>query len=119
MHLGGVEPLLRHERLGAMRRALAFAADAVDVDVVSYQIGDIDFGRLAREGGQTNAATTIDHARGLVDRFRCPRTFDDIIDALAAIELADGGDRVLVLGVDNVVGAKFEANPKAVVARSG
>src|SRR5215475_524294 len=42
MNLRGVEPLLPHEGLGAMRRALAFTADAVDVDVVAHDMRNID-----------------------------------------------------------------------------
>src|SRR5271168_3735232 len=67
MHLGRVKTLLRHERLGAVRRALAFAADAVDVDVVTHDIGDIDLGGFARKCSQTDTAAAIDHARGFVD----------------------------------------------------
>src|SRR5581483_3666163 len=32
VHFGGIKALLRHEGFGAMRRALALAADAVEVD---------------------------------------------------------------------------------------
>src|SRR5579863_2179393 len=47
VHLGRIKTRLRHERLGAVRRALAFTADAVDVNVVTHDIGDIDLGGFA------------------------------------------------------------------------
>ncbi len=119
MHLRCIEPLLRHERLGTVRGALTFAADAEHVDVVSHEVGDIDFGWLARKGCQTDATAAVDHARCFVDSVRRTRTFDDVIDALAAIEPADDGDGILVLRVDDVICAEFEADLQAIVARSG
>src|SRR6266571_8112895 len=49
--LGRVETLLRHERPRAVGRALALAADAIEVDVVAHDIGDIDLRRLVRKSG--------------------------------------------------------------------
>src|SRR5713226_3774184 len=86
VNLGRIEALLRHERLGAMRGALAFAANAEHVDVVADEMGDIDFSRLAWEGGKTDPTTAIDHARRFVDRIRRARAFDDVVDALAAVQ---------------------------------
>src|SRR5215813_4602094 len=40
--LAGVEALLAHESLGAMGRALAFAADAVDINVVAHDVRNVD-----------------------------------------------------------------------------
>src|ERR1700733_851564 len=63
--LGGVETLLRHEGFGAMRRALALAADAVEINVVALDVGDVDRRLVVRERGETDLAAAIDHA----DRF--------------------------------------------------
>jgi hypothetical protein len=43
------------KRFGAVRGALAFAADAEQVDVVAHEGRDVDRHRLAREGGQADA----------------------------------------------------------------
>src|SRR5262252_9899846 len=52
--LSGVEALLAHESFGAMGRALAFAADTRDVDVVAYDLRDIDRRLLVREGREAD-----------------------------------------------------------------
>src|ERR1700722_11607696 len=119
MHLGRVKTLLRHERLGAMRRALAFAADAIDVEVFTHDICDLWVGGFGRECRQTDAAAAVDHARGFVDRLRRAGALNDVVDALATVQLAHGSDRVFVFGVDDVVGAEFAPDLKAVVARAG
>ena len=49
-----VEALLPHEGLGTVRRALAFAANAKQIDVVANDMGDIDRRRLMRECRQTD-----------------------------------------------------------------
>ena len=95
VHLGGVETLLRHERFGAVRGALALAADAVEVDVVAHDMGDVDFGLLAREGGEANLAAAIDHAGRFVDRVRRAGALDHVVDALAAVEPPHRFDRDL------------------------
>src|SRR3569623_3710264 len=88
MHLGCVEPLLRHERFRTMRGALAFAADAKDVDDVADEMGDIDFGRLAGESREADTATADAHTRSFVDRDRSARAHEHVIDTLAALEIA-------------------------------
>src|SRR5262249_44909461 len=60
--LGGVEPLLAHECFGTMGRALAFAANAIDVDVVAHDLRDVDRRLLVREGGEADFAAAVDHA---------------------------------------------------------
>src|SRR6516225_5204281 len=117
--LGGVEALLAHESLGAMGRALAFAADAVDVDVVAHDLGDIDRRLLVREGGEADLAAAVDHAHRLVDGVGRARAFEHVVDALAAVELAYRRDRVLPPDVDDVVGTELAADLEAVVARAG
>src|SRR5499433_3544877 len=102
MDLGGVEALLAHEGFGAVGRALAFAADAVDVDVVAHDLGDIDRRRLVREGGEADLAAAVDHAHRLVDGVGCARALEHVVDALAAVKPAHGRDRVLPPDVDHV-----------------
>src|SRR5229473_2714987 len=115
--LGGVEAFLRHEGFGAVGRALALAADAVEIDVVAHDVGDVDRRLLVREGGEADLAAAIDHADRLVDRIGRARAFDHVIDALAAVELLDRLDDVgLFADVDDVVGAELAPDLEAVVA---
>src|SRR5215472_653307 len=116
---GGVEALLAHESFGAVSRALAFAADAVDVDVVAHDLGDIDRRLLVREGGEADLAAAVDHARRLVDGVGRARALEHIVDALAAIEPAHRRDRVLPPDVDDVVGTELAADLEPIVARTG
>src|SRR6516162_7464007 len=117
--LASIEALLAHESLGAMGRALAFAADAVDVDVVAHDLGDIDRRLLVREGGEADLAAAVDHAHRLVDGVGRARALEHVVDALAAVELAYRRDRVLPPDVDHVVGTELAADLEAVVARAG
>src|SRR6185437_8471186 len=71
------------------------------------------------EGSKTNAAAAVDHARGFVDGFRCAGTFDDVVDALTAVQLAHRFDRIFFPGIDDKISAQFLADLKAVVARAG
>src|SRR6266480_1518088 len=105
--LGGVEPLLAHERFGAVGRALAFPADAIDVDVVAHDLGDIDRRFLVREGGEADFAAAVDHADRLVDGVGRARALEHVIDALAAVEAAHRRNRILAPHVDDVVGAEL------------
>src|SRR3569623_346328 len=86
IHHGSVEPRLRHERFRTMRGALAFAADAKDVDGVADEMGDIDFGRRAGESREADTATAVDHTRRFVDRVRGARALDPVVAPLAAVE---------------------------------
>src|SRR6516225_9973582 len=115
--LGGVEALLAHEGFGAVGRALAFAADAVDV--VAHDLGDIDRRLLVREGRKADFAAAVDHAHRLVDGVGRARALEHVVDALAAVELAHRRDRVLAPDVDDVVGTELAADLEAVVARAG
>src|SRR5205085_2857092 len=54
-----IEALLRHQGGGAVRRALAFAANAKDVDVVAHKIGQIDRHRLRRKRREADLPATI------------------------------------------------------------
>src|SRR6516164_10769155 len=56
VNLGGIEALLRHEGFSAMGRALAFAADAVEINVAAHDMGNIDRRFGVWERGQTNFA---------------------------------------------------------------
>src|SRR5262252_2771750 len=117
--LGGVEALLAHESFGTMGRALAFAADTVDVDVVAHDLRDIDRRLLVREGGEADLAAAVDHAHRLVDSVGRARALEHIVDALAAVEPAHRRDRVLSPDVDHVVGTELAADLEPVVARAG
>src|SRR5262249_57681319 len=111
--------LLAHEGFGAVGRALAFAADAVDVDVVAHDLGDIDRRLLVREGREADLAAAVDHAHRLVDGVGRARALEHVVDALAAVELAYRRDRVLAPDVDDVVGTELAADLEPVVARAG
>src|SRR5215468_9185658 len=117
--LAGVEALLAHERLGAMSRTLAFAADAVDVDVVAHDLGDIDRRLLVREGGEADLAAAVDHAHRLVDGVGRARALEHVVDALAAVEPPHRRDCVVPRDVDDVVGTEFTTDLEPVVARAG
>src|SRR6516225_6345605 len=93
--LGGVEALLAHEGFGAVGRALAFAADAVDV--VAHDLGDIDRRLLVREGRKADFAAAVDHAHRLVDGVGRARALEHVVD---------------------VVGTELAADLEAVVARA-
>src|SRR5215469_218115 len=113
--LAGVEALLAHERLGAMSRTLAFAADAVDVDVVAHDLGDIDRRLLVREGGEADLAAAVDHADCVVDGVGRARALEHVVDALAAVEPPHRRDCVLPRDVDDVVGTELAADLEPVI----
>src|SRR5262245_28829315 len=117
--LGGVEALLAHEGFGAMGRALALAADAVEVDIVAHDVRDVDRRFLVRECGKADLAAAVDHADRLVDGVGRARALHDVIDALAAVEPAHGFDRILAPHVDDVVGAELAPDLEPVVAGAG
>src|SRR5262245_9066936 len=73
VNLGRVETLLPHIGFCAVRRALALAANAVDVDIVTHDMRDIDRHFLVRKGRETDAAAAIDHADRIVDGACCSR----------------------------------------------
>src|SRR4029453_9364833 len=117
--LGGIEALLAHERFGAVRRALAFAANAVDVDVVAHDLCDIDRRLLVREGGEADFAATVDHADRLVDGVGRAGALRDVVDAVAAVDAAHRRNRILAPHVDDVVGAELATDREPVVACAG
>src|SRR6266545_4819869 len=114
--LGGVESLLAHERFGAVGCALAFPADAIDVDVVAHDLGDIDRRFLVREGGEADFAAAVDHADRLVDGVGRARALEHVIDALAAVEAAHRRNRILAPHVDDLVFAEAAVGGEAVGA---
>ena len=113
-----IEPLFRHQRHGAAGGAAAFAANAVDVDVVLHQMRDIHRHRFVRKCGQADLAAAIGHVDGLIDRRLGARAFDDIVRADPAGELLDDLDGVLIVDIDDAVGAEFLADREPPVARS-
>ena len=115
----GVEALLRHQRGGAVRRAPALAADAVNVDVVAHEIGQIDRHLFAGERGETDAAAAIDHPRRLVESVRRARAFQHVLDALASGQPGDSRDGILVAHIDDRVRPEFAAHFQPAVARAG
>ena len=116
---GRIEPLLTHEGLGPVGRRLAFAADAVQVDVVAHQVGDINFIGLCREGRQADLAAAVDHQGCFIEPVRRTGAFDDIVDTFAAGQFAHLRHDVLVAHVDHVIGTQLFADFKPVVARAG
>ena len=58
---------------------------------------DIDHRLLVREGREADLAAAIDHLDGVVERARRRRTFEHVVDALAAVELLDGRNDVRLL----------------------
>src|SRR5215472_4744606 len=119
MDLGGVETLLRQESLGAVRCAFAFAADAIEVNVVAHDMGDVDRRFGVRERRQAHFAAAIDHIDRLVHRVRRAGAFDDIIDAFTAVEPLDRLDDIFIADIDNVIGAELAADLQPIVARAG
>src|SRR5690242_6270936 len=116
VNLGCVEALLVHECFGAVGRALAFAANAVDVDVVAHDMRDIDRGFAVRKRREAYLATAIDHLDRFIERVRSRRAFEHIIDALAAVEPFDGLDHVTLLAdVEYMVGAEIESDLQPIV----
>src|SRR3954468_13197859 len=114
-----VEPLLAHERLGAVRRRLALAADPVEVDVVAHQVRNVDRDLVGGERREADLAAAVQHLGGLVDRVRRPRALQHEVDALAPGQLTHRFDGVLVADVDHVVCAEALADLEPVVARAG
>ena len=57
VNLCRVEALLSHEGFRAMRRALAFTTDTVEVDIIAHDMRDIDRHFLMREGGKAYVLT--------------------------------------------------------------
>src|SRR6185312_14064289 len=96
------------------------AADAIDIDVVAHDVRDVDRHFLVREGRKADAAAAIDHADRIVHGAGRGRAFDDVVDALAAIELLHlGHDVGRFTNVDDMVGTEFEPYFQAVVTRAG
>ena len=75
---------------------------------------------LVREGSEADPAAAIDHAHGVVDGAGRGRTFDNIVDALAAVQLLHRSDHVWFLAdINHRIGAELEADLQPVVARAG
>src|SRR6201991_3065354 len=113
-----VEPLFRHQRHRAPCGAAAFAANAVDIDIVLHEMSEIRRHRLVRECREADFSAAIGHMNGLIDGGFGAGALDHIIGADPAGELLDHVDRVLVGDVDDAVRAQLLANGKAAVARS-
>ena len=113
-----VESLLRHQCRSAVGGALAFAADAEHVDVVTYQRGNVDGNRLAGKCCQANAPAALEHACRVVHRRRRARALKHIVRASMGIFL-DLLDHVFARDVDGVIRSKLAAHFKAVVAGPG
>ena len=94
--LGRVETLFRHQRHRALRRALAFAADAIDIDVVLDEIGEVGGDGIVRECREADFPAAIGHVDRLLDGGLGAGAFDHVIRADAAGELLDDFDRVLL-----------------------
>ena len=102
-----------------MGRALSFAANAIDVDVVAHDLRDVDRRLLVREGGEADFAAAVDHADRFVDGIGRARALEHIVDTLAAVEPAHRRDCVFPSDVDDVVGTELAADLEPVVARTG
>src|SRR5579884_3208450 len=111
MDQGRVETLLPHVGFGAVRGAATFAANAVEVDIVAHDMGDIDRHLVVSEGCETHPAAAVHHVHGVVDRGGRGRTFHDIVDALAAVEPLHLGHHVgRPPDIDHVIGAELFAD---------
>ena len=65
--LGRIEALFRHQRHGTAGGAATFATDAIKIDVVLGELGNIQRDPLVRERGEADLAAAICHADGLLD----------------------------------------------------
>src|SRR5438270_6939234 len=77
----GIEALLRHQRGGAMGRALALAPNPEYVDVVAHEVGEVDRYGLRGECREADPSATVDHARRLVQRVGRARAFEHVLYA--------------------------------------
>src|SRR6202165_2997703 len=107
------------QRFCAMSPAPPLAADAVDIDVVAHQMGDIHEDGLVRKRGEAELAAAAEHARGVVDRLGSAGAFEYVIEPAATRDPAHGLDRVLPANVDGVVGAELATDLQAIVAGPG
>src|SRR4029077_9816758 len=110
---------LLHEGFGTVGRAFALTTNAVHVDVVAHDMRDVDRHFFVRKGSKTDAAAAVDHTQRIIDRGGRCRAFDDIVDALAAVQLLHfGHDIGRLANVDHRVGAELLADFQTVVARA-
>src|SRR5205085_1246813 len=114
-----IEALLRHQWGGAVRRALAFAANAKDIDVVAHKIGQIDRHRLRRERREADPPATIDHACRLIQRIGRARAFEHILHALPLGQALHRFHRIFAADIDDRVGAELFPHLEASVAGAG
>src|SRR5512139_3383746 len=66
MHELCVEAFLRHEGGGSVGSTPAFTPDAVNINVVAHQLGQIDWHRFPWEGSKADSTSSIYHIHGLV-----------------------------------------------------
>ena len=87
-----------------------FAPDAVHVNVVPDQLGQIHRNRLPRKSGKADPAPPVHHRHRLVERVGRAGTFDHVMDPLAAGDAFHRLNRVFRSDVDHMVRAQFEPN---------
>src|SRR5438270_1940072 len=115
----GIEALLRHQRSGAVRRALALATNPEHVDVVAHKIGEIDGHRIGGECREADPSAAVDHPRRLIERSGRARAFEHVLHAPAAGQTLHRLDRVLAADIDDMIGAEALPHFEAAVARAG
>jgi len=106
----GVEALLRHQRGGAMGCALAFAADAENINIVADEVGEIHWHRVRREGGEADPPAAVHHSCRLIEGVRRARAFEDVLHALAMGNPLDSLDRILAVDINDLVRAETLAH---------
>jgi len=116
VNLCRIEALFRHQGHRAARRAAAFAANAVDVNIVLHEMREIRRHRVVRECRKTDFPAAIGHMNGLIDGGFGAGALDHIIRADPAGELPDDVERVFFGDVDDAVRAELLAYREAAVA---
>src|SRR5689334_2506341 len=114
-----IEPSLPHECCRAMCRALSFAANAKDVDVVAHNIGKVDRDWLMRKRCQTDAAAAIHHPRRSIQRVRSSGTFQNVLHTLAARQALNCGHGILMIHIDHGVSTEALSHLQTTLARTG
>jgi hypothetical protein len=119
MDFGGVEALFRHQRHGAAGGAAAFAPNPVGVDVVLHETRDIHRDWIVRKRGEADLPSAIGHVNGLIDRCFGSGALDHVVGAGTASELLDHLNGILVVDIDDAIGAELPADRQSAVACSG
>src|SRR3954447_5890128 len=105
MDFRGVEALLRHQRHGAPGGAAAFAPNSVGIDIVLHEMREIHRDWIVRKRGETDFPTAIGHVNSLIDRRFGAGALDHIVGADASRKSLYDLNGILVVDIDDAIGA--------------